>query len=89
MAPRVCGFARLALQPTFWSPAQGDHYLIALWHRISAVSRGIGVEIHGIVKAGQLEPPFPPVGKRMPIDVWGFEPLLKAAEGQLPAPYCR
>jgi hypothetical protein len=29
------------------------------------------------------------VGKRMPIDVWGFEPLLKAAEGQLPAPYCR
>eukprot|EP00802_Teleaulax_amphioxeia_P018352 Tamp_18543.p1 GENE.Tamp_18543~~Tamp_18543.p1 ORF type:complete len:387 (+),score=47.10 Tamp_18543:80-1240(+) len=51
-------------------------------HSSLSVSRGIGVEIHGIVKAGQLEPPFPPVGKRMPIDVWGFEPLLKAAEGK-------
>jgi hypothetical protein len=52
-----------------------------------AVSRGIGVEIHGMVRAGQLEPPFPQVSKRMPIDVWEFEALLRGNEGQLPGPY--
>ena len=52
-----------------------------------AVSRGIGVEIHGMVKAGQLEPPFPQVSKRMPIDIWDFEALLRGNEGKLPGPY--
>eukprot|EP00277_Geminigera_cryophila_P002530 CAMPEP_0179412678 /NCGR_PEP_ID=MMETSP0799-20121207/4611_1 /TAXON_ID=46947 /ORGANISM="Geminigera cryophila, Strain CCMP2564" /LENGTH=185 /DNA_ID=CAMNT_0021184935 /DNA_START=87 /DNA_END=641 /DNA_ORIENTATION=- len=39
-------------------------------HSSVSVSRGFGLEVHGIIKAGQPEPPFAAVSKRMPVDVW-------------------
>jgi hypothetical protein len=48
----------------------------------SPVSRGFELQVHGVIKPGQLEPPFPAVIQRMPIDVWEFEDLLNAAHGK-------
>ena len=86
--PHACVFSfETCISSNVYSAPHRDPQFDFFFAPVSAVSRGIGVEIHGIVKAGQLEPPFSQVSKRMPIDVWEVEALLKASEGQLPGPY--